>query len=355
MSTKTSNFFGVLRTVVMVTLVAALLWLMAEAQMVKSQSTSLQIVLLPTSEENGQTVVRASTQELWERTVEITLEGATSELDRAVRQFGGRFELALGSEIPTSPGTHDLDLRSLLRQHAVIQQSGVRVAEVTPETVSVEVDELISVDLPVRIQIPSGVEIQGSPQAEPAVVKLVGPSRIVNEMQSSGLDAVAQVDDEMIDSLTPGRSEMIRGVLVELLSSSSDQWETSVDPLRVDVRILLRSLTETLDLPPMPVQVMVAPDEIGRYVIEIAAADRDVVAVQVSGPGEAIEQIRNNSIVPTAFLALSLDQLESRVTSAVIEVHGLPEGVTMAGPPRTVQLTIRLVEPADQPAGTSAP
>ncbi len=352
MSAKSQGFLGAVRTAVMVTVIAALLWLMAEAQMVQSQTVSVQVVLIPGGEEGSATVVRAAPDAAWERTIEVTLEGATSELDRAVRQLGGRFELGLGREIPTTPGRYNLDLRALLRHHSVIQQNGVRIAKVVPDSVRVEVDELISVDLRVRVEFPNGVEVQGSPQAEPELVQLVGPSRVIARMQDEGLGAVAMVKSEAIAQLTPGRSEMIRGVHVELTGSPTDRWETSVNPARVDVRVLLRSLTETLELPPLPVQVLVAPDEIGRYVIEIAAADRDVVGVTVTGPAEAVELIRSKSVIPTAFLALTLDQLESQVTSAQIQVYGLPQGVTVVGAPREVQLTIRLAESADADSST---
>ena len=354
MSTRSQQVFSVARTMVLVTLIAVLLWLMAESQMVQTRTIEVQIVLVSKGEGQDGPVVRASPDVSWERTAELTLQGATSELDRVVRLLGGKFELRLGQEIPTTPGRHDLDLRSIWRQHSEIQGSGVTVAAVVPEVARVEVDELIKMTLPVRVELPSGVRVQGTPQSDPQQVELVGPASTIEMLRSSGASARVLVSDEMLLQLSPGRTETIRGVPVVVSGLSVGEWETRVTPQRVDVRVLLRSLSETLELGPMPVQVLVAPDEIGRYVIEIAPADRDVVGVVVAGPAEAIEQIRSGSVVPTAYLALSLDQLEARVTSASIRVSGLPPGVRMSGAERAVQLTIRPVgspERTEEPVG----
>ncbi|MCA9303633.1 MAG: hypothetical protein KC996_05895 [Phycisphaerales bacterium] len=341
MSSKGFHLFGAARTVVLVTIIAVLLWLMAESQMVQSRTIEVQIVLVSPAAAEGGAVVRASPDAVWERTAELTLQGATSELDRVVRTLGGKIELQLGREVPTTPGRHNLDLRSIWRQQPVIEGSGVTVAGVVPEEVRVEVDELVKIQMPILVELPAGVQVQGTPQSEPVQVELVAPSTTINQLQSSGAVARAVVASEQIEQLFPGRTETVRGVEVGVDGLAAGAWETRLSPSRVNVRVLLRSLTETLELGPMPVQVLVAPDEVGRYVIEIAPADRDVVGVSVVGPGEAIEQIRSGSVVPTAYLALSLDQLESRVTSAAIRVSGLPPGVRVSGAERTVQLTIR--------------
>lgn len=354
MSTKTRKVFGAVRTAVLVTIIAVLLWLMAESQMVQSRTIEIQIVLVSPSAVEGGAVVRASPDVVWERTAELTLQGATSELDSVVRLLGGKIELRLGREIPTTPGRHDLDLRGIWRQQPSIEGSGVTVAGVVPEVVRVEVDELVKVQMPVLVELPTGVQVQGTPQSEPAQVDLLGPASTVERLQAGGAVARAVVGPDQIAQLMPGRTETVRGVDVEVSGLAAGEWETQVKPGRVTVRVLLRSLTETLELGPMPVQVLVAPDEVGRYVIEIAPADRDVIGVSVVGPGEAIEQIRSGMVVPTAFLALSLDQLESRVSSAVIRVSGLPPGVRVSGAERTVQLTIRPAQSAgriEEPAG----
>ena len=353
MSSKGFHLFGAARTVVLVTIIAVLLWLMAESQMVQSRTIEVQIVLVSPAAAEGGAVVRASPDAVWERTAELTLQGATSELDRVVRTLGGKIELQLGREVPTTPGRHNLDLRSIWRQQPVIEGSGVTVAGVVPEEVRVEVDELVKIQMPILVELPAGVQVQGTPQSEPVQVELVAPSTTINQLQSSGAVARAVVASEQIEQLFPGRTETVRGVEVGVDGLAAGAWETRLSPSRVNVRVLLRSLTETLELGPMPVQVLVAPDEVGRYVIEIAPADRDVVGVSVVGPGEAIEQIRSGSVVPTAYLALSLDQLESRVTSAAIRVSGLPPGVRVSGAERTVQLTIRRCGPS--PASSSVP
>jgi hypothetical protein len=356
MSSEGKGIFRAVRTGVLVTIIAVLLWLMAESQMVQSRTIEVQIVLVSASAstEEGGTVVRASPDVIWERTAELTLQGATSELDRVVRLLGGKMELRLGQEIPSTPGRHDLDLRSIWRQNPEIESSGVSVAGVVPEMARVEVDELVKVALPVRVELPIGVQVQGTPQSEPEQVELIGPASTIEQLQSSGATARAIVQAELLDQLQPGRAETVRGVPIEVTGLDSGAWETRLLPRRVDVRVLLRSQTESLELGPMPVQVLIAPDEIGRYLIEIAPADRDVVGVSVIGPANAIEQIRSGSVVPTAYLSLTLDQLESRVSSAQIRVSGLPPGVRMSGADRTVQLAIRPVEvPARnaEPAG----
>ncbi len=346
---KPAGLWSKLRTVVLVSLIAGLLWLMAESQMVNAQIVSIRVVVVDAPREDGSFVARPAAGVVWEGVVEVTLEGATSELDRAMRQLGGDLELVVGEQIPETVGRHDLDMKAIWRRHPAVRQNGVRVGEVVPDMLSIEVDQLTAVDVPVRVSVPEGVELQGQGQSVPEELTLLTPKSVAARVNQPGLEAVVEVGADSIAQLTPGRAEIVRGLNYTLSEPVTDEWETRIRPARVDVRLFLRTLIETRELPPMPVQVLMAPDEVGRYVVELDAGDRDVVGVRVSGPAEAIEKIRSNGVVPTAFLALTLDQLVSRVTSAQIELYGLPEGVTVVGTPKVVQLSIRAVGKPESP------
>jgi hypothetical protein len=336
-----------LRTGILVTLITMLIWLLAESRTVQLRVTDLSPRLEVTAA--SRQVVRPPPGVRLPETVKLTLSGSAAGVNEVIRSLEGRLTLRVGIEVPASPGIHEINLREVLRDSDLIVNAGVGVLEVNPDRISVEVDDLTSASLPVRVIAPEGVafETQGAPRALPSVLRLRGPASVLARL--AGSEAVVYLDPARVAELIPGQPEMISRLRVDV-PQDPDRWATTVEPEYLDVALTLRSRTQTLVLAAMPVQVLLAPGEVGRWSVTLQPGDQDMVGVEVTGPSDQIERLRSGEIVPTALIALSFDELERAVESKVAQIQGLPPGVQVApGSDMGVRLTItrpQIEEPA---------
>lgn len=339
-----------LKTGVLVTLIALLIWLLAESRTVQIRVTDLspRLEVGPASRQ----VVRPALSTLLPESLRVTLSGSAAGVNEVVRSLEGRLTLRVGIEIPASPGVHELDLREILRDSELIVDAGVGVLEVNPESITVEVDDLTSASLPVRVIAPEGVafETQGAPRALPSALRLRGPASVLARL--AGSEAVLRLDPARVAELIPGQPEMISRLRVDV-PADPDRWATAVEPEYVDVALTLRSRTQSLVLAAMPVQILLAPGEVGRWRVTLQPGDQDMVGVEVTGPSDQIERLRTGDTLPTALIALSFDELERGVESKVAQIQGLPPGVQVVpGSDLGVRLTVTSAA-AQQPAARS--
>lgn len=333
-----------LRTVVLVSLVTLMVWLLAESRTVRSQAADLS-VRMETGPES-ELVVRAAPGFGWPDAVKIGLSGSTAGLDQVLRSLQGVLVLRVGIEIPASAGIHEIDLREVMRTSETFIEAGVTVNEVTPDRVRVQVDELAVASLPVRAIVPEGVAFEsgGAPRARPASLRVVGPAGVLARLE--GQEALVRLDPGVIDALRPGQSETITRVRVEL-PDDPDRWRTEFDPDFVDVTMTLRSRTQSYTLAPMPIQVLLAPGEVGRWSVSLQPGQQDLVGVEVTGPSDQIDRLRSGDVVPTALISLTFDELERGVENKQAQVQGLPPGVQVSpGANLGVRLSVRRTDPA---------
>lgn len=327
------------RTMVLVSVVTLLVWLLAESRTVR-----LQIMDVSPRIETGtdlETIVRAAPGHAWPESVRLTLTGSTAGLDQVGRLLQGRVLLRVGFEVPASPGVHEIDLREVLRDSDMLTEAGVAVTEVNPNRVWVEVDDVRSGSLPVRVIEPEGVafESNAGPRATPGTLRVRGPASVLARLQ--GAEGIVRLDPAAVARLRPGIAETLERQRVEL-PEDLDRWSTVFESEYVDVSLTLRSRTQSLVLDAMPIQVMIAPGEIGRWRVTLLPGAQDLVGIEVTGPSDQIERLRSREVVPTALIALTFDELERGVETKRAQVLGLPPGVQVAqGTDLTVRLLIR--------------
>ncbi len=351
------TIFARIRTLIIVTLLSMMIWLLAESRMVRSQSVEAQIAITNVETPGGvELVVRQVPGLSRVRVVEIQLEGSTSGIDELMRQLQNRLELRLGREIPARPGLFEIDLRTELRRSPDLDMHGVTISSVTPERVFIEVDEVETREFPVRVELPEGVETDGAPRVEPTLVRVRAPSSIMSEVQVAS--GVVSISRDQIEQLNPGRYETIPGGIVEIDGIDAETWATTIEPAQVDVYVTLKSVTQRLELDPLPVQIMIAPGEIGRWQVDIDDSDRDLIGVVVEGPVAGIEALRTKAVRPRAFVTLSFEDLERRINAKPAQIMNLPPGCRVVGTERVVGLQIDREtgsESSDEPAATPSP
>lgn len=332
-----------IRTVLMVSFLAIVIWLLAESRMVQTRVVELQIVLVGNSQDPAHRyVVRPPTDESWSESIEVELEGSLASLDQATRELRGRIQMVVGDLIPSRTGLHDLDLRNILRNHQPLRSHGVTVRSLSKDFIRVEVDELLSYELPVTVQLPANVALDGPVRTIPQTVTIEGPASIISRLD--GRQLIASPVRSSINALTPGRLETIPLVPVttpiQMEETSYPGWSPAINPPRVDIRLTIRSLTQTTVIDRLPIQILLAPGEVGRWNVALEPGNEDIVSIQISGPTEILNSINDGTITPSAILTLSFTDLERGITTKQVELLGLPAGVEVISDLPIIEFTI---------------
>lgn len=345
-----------IRTFIIVTLITLMVWLLAEARMVRNRTIEAQVVLTVIESAGGaKLVVRqaASSKGSVEpvRTVSIDIEGSTAGIDRFARALQNRVELRVGRDFPASRGVHSIDLKSLLSNSNEMEVHGLIITDVSPAMIRVEVDEIETREFPIRVLMPAGVELDGAPRAEPSSVRVTGPKGMFTQLD--GQEAFVHVADAQIIELTQGRLETIPGLVIDLPGINRTDWAMTIEPGQADVLVTVRTLTEKLTIPRLPIQVLIAPDGIGDWRVVIDDADKDMVNVMVEGPAEGIALLKSGETQPWAVVNLSFEDLGRRIRSKQAQILGLPAGCRVVSPSFTVNIEISPMESSPQAAGSS--
>ena len=359
-ATATANSLGLwaqIRTVILVSFLAILIWLLAESRMVQTRMVELQIVLVGNSQDpQHRYVVRPAIGELWTASIDVELEGSLASLDQASRDLRGRIQLLVGDQIPARPGIYDLDMRPILRNLAPLHTHGVSIGSLSSDFIKVEVDELVSIELPVRVDLPSSVALDGPVRSIPQTISLQGSATQIAILE--GREVLAIPSPSSIATLTPGRLETIPGVAltvpIAIDSSQAPGWAPVMDPSRVDIRLTVRSLTETTVIDRLPIQILLAPGEVGRWIVALDPGSEDLVSIQISGPSDALASIGDGSNVPSAILSLSFQDLERGISTKQVSLLGLPESVQILSDLPEISFAISPVPaPAQDPAAAT--
>ena len=120
----------------------------------------------------------------------------------------------------------------------------------------------------------------------------------------------------------------------------------AIDPASVQVTVTIRKQTSRLKLPGVPILVTAPWAELKRFGVEIKSGQRVLSEdVEVSGPSDVIDRISSGQIKIWAELRLTVDDLESAITSKQLHLN-VPPGVRIESAIPLVNLTITPVQGA---------
>jgi hypothetical protein len=334
-----------LRTLGVVTLVTVLTWVLAESQTVQQRSVSVEVKFAAGGDQRA---VRVSPDQdpgapRWTGLVEVTLEGAAGPIESVRRALRSGVTLTVGDELSAEPGVRAVDLREALRLDGALAGSGVSIREAGPPRVTLEVRAVEDRTVPVRAVLPEGSDTEVI-AVDPAVVTVRGPTTAVPQ---SGIEAVALVPGESVAGLLPGQTAERVPAAVRV-PGLAEAWGVRVTPERVAVSVRARSRVETVVVPSVPVQVLLAPSELDRWSIEVAPEDRDIRDVRVTGPVEQVARVASGDLRLVAVVRISFEELERGVGVKEATLTGLngtlPAGLRAEADDLSVGLTVEARE-----------
>jgi hypothetical protein len=107
----------------------------------------------------------------------------------------------------------------------------------------------------------------------------------------------------------------------------------------------VRSTTESVTLPSVPVWPMTPPTEFNRWRINVEPIL--LREIELTGPSDIMERIRSGDIRVIATIQLSSDDLDQQITSKTPVIVGLPDSVTVETRIDPVTITIEPLPVSD--------
>jgi hypothetical protein len=341
------SLWNALKTLTLTTLVAAMVWLFAEAETLRTANLQATVLVQarPQSASDGEQLVvdvkGAKVPQVREVTIRMEVEGAAARMDEAERILGSvPVILTLGDPaVPASTGEHSIDLLSALRSHPQLAELGVSVQRIEPASVDVMIDELMVRELPVRVALPEGGEFESAPVVSPPRVRVRLPKRDAEALPNDAAVELTVARAEF-DRLTPGKAESLTGMRLRAPDALAQNARVTLTPNIADVQLTIRSRLVEHVLPRVPVALRMLPVDMAKWDVYLTPDEQYLSNVRVQGPGEVIDRVRDGSLVLTATVALSSDELQRGVSSKDVTFEGVPSSVRVTSAKRSVGVVI---------------
>lgn len=315
---------------ILVTLIAVMIWLAAEAESLGTTTVPARVTFAGLEiRDEGRLI---ATPKDWDGNVTLDLRGSRASLQTARSTLESRIDLLPGvAGVPSEAGEYQLDLLSVLQQTEKLRGSGVTIESVSPRRVSIEIRELVVVQLPIRPELP-GVLVQGEigvgpqtasvrlPKANTAIVENPSAAPVVAQPSQQQLTGLGEAGLKSIP-VTLQLPEILRGKPnVELLTRTATLTFTTQSGVR----------TDTLSA---PVWTLTPSLEVGNWVVEIDSADQ-LLTVKVTGPNAVMDRLRSTTSGDRliAVLDLSSDELDAGIESKAVGFALLRNGAPIALP-----------------------
>jgi hypothetical protein len=318
-----------LKTLVWVIPITLVIWIYAEREQ----------VIAPTGPNVSKVSVHIVTSdpklyvEMWDSTdpnptVDLKLTGPQQALERVKER--------LTSNIPRGLPTIDLGTLAVGKKQQVnildhiqnmdlFKSNGVTVQDVQPPTISVNVDSLVHVTLPV--QVPTTVNnLSPDSHFEPPNITVSGPESLLKSLAASGeLKAYANLVGNA-DLKTEGQ-HTINSVPI-VLSPQLPEGKLRIDPSQVKADFRVRAADVPYTIQNMPITVNAAPSTIHNF--DLVLSGGESITITVTGPQEQIDAMKAKTVPFSAVLEVS--QEDSSITASPSKklTYFMPPGVKVS-------------------------
>ncbi len=311
---------AMLKTACIVTIVSALIWLYAESESVRTEEfRSVRVnFTVPTGSERAVWLAADRTSAM---SINITLEGPTAAIDALRRVLATPLELSPGSGLRAESGVQVVQFREALRRHPSIRRTPVTIVDVSPAEVSVHVDDLVRVPMPVRVELPREFELSSPAQLSAAQATVVMPASLRDRVGESAFVSAA-IERERLERLTRDRLERITDVRLQAPMSIRTEPFVRVEPPDTVVSLTLKGQRVSIVLPTVFVEIQIAPELLRNWIVEIPPEERFLRGVTVTGPADLVAQIERTGLV--AYVRILSEDLERQIQSKEAVFYELP-------------------------------
>lgn len=317
-----------LKTYLLVTVVTILVWLYLENENIRRyDNVPLDIVLTPATPQLIVSATKASP-------VLVSVRCSTNQYEQLkALAASGPLKIELREDAASPEQT--LVLLDKLNSLRSLSDLGVIVEDVRPMTLSARVERLVERSVPVVIN--SGdLQLQAAPTIEPAKVSLTLPASLAEGLGDLTLAApLASLPNASSFEVNEPYLLAVPVALPESLRRPG----VKVEPASVKVGFTIRKLTKETVVPRVTIVIEAPLVKLADYTIKLDENDLFIRDVRLTGPNDLIDRIDRGEIPITAVLRLTAAELDSDLTSKLLEFNK-PEQVKVASPVPQVKFTI---------------
>ena len=273
-----------------------MVWFWAEANTKNSTVVEIKINFSPPAGSN-------SIISPFEKGAKITFQGTRSELEAAKVACSDGLTIT----VPTTDGTPNIDLVSRIAQLDAIRQTGVEVSDVDPDSISLSVKTMVSVEA-VVVPVLDDVQISGDVTVDPATVTLLIPSSVRDTLPES---------IQVTVSLSPNELALLQHGVVHTenvgvrLPAPLDLPDIKIEPSTVSISFKIQSNTAKTLISQVRILLAGPAEDYSNYVIELP---RKIISnVTVEADAELIDQIESGEATVFAIVRLASRDMEMSI------------------------------------------
>lgn len=342
MAEQTGHWGQRLRTWLVVTLITVLVWLYAEGQAISQRSEQLMVTFVAP----GQNVaIEPKTPFGTDPPVRITatFRGSTGQLAQVRRVIEeGPIELEVSGRTENGSGEQNIVVRDALL-NSRLGEMGVNIVETTPPTMTLHVEPLTTVELPVELA-EQDLQLSEQPEIEPATVQVTLPTRL--EEEAEGRSVPVRLDESERGRLEPNTPATLRRVSLVVPEALESRW-TKLEPAHVAVTLTIRKQTDTVVQELIPVELGLSPLLAQQYDFALSQEDYYLRDVELTGPADVLQRIKEGGVTVKAVLHPTTEQVETAVSDGeptpitITPKLNLPPDVTVTSLLPDVPVTVR--------------
>ncbi|MCP4758550.1 MAG: hypothetical protein GY894_00345 [Planctomycetes bacterium] len=299
-------------TIVLVTIVTILIWLLAAAKTRQVEILAGQLEFTVASDAAGDRYQVTPSQ----IPVTVTLEGPALRVRQARNVLTSA---SIRIPLPAEHGVQEISqLVTLVQVAQTIAETGVTVVGVEPPTAVVEITEFIRRTAVTRADIQSASTVQDV-SVTPKEVSVSAPQDVVHELpETLVVDAV--VDPRDVARLEPGVLHTVECAL-KLPDSLRLPVGVTIDPPTALVSFQLVARQRRADVPRVRIQVISTPQDFAAYAIELSEPMLTDVTIEASP--DDISEVQAGRAQVIAVVHLSTNDKERGIESKPISFFAI--------------------------------
>lgn len=324
-----------IQTAVVVTLLAILIWLYAEAQnpaVPLDQEVTVQLLPPPGSDLR---VRLDSTDRL-----SLLLTGPNAELQELKKQLRlqqNSLRLTLGEfGLPTTPGDYKEPIINYLEEHPLFKNSRIRVQTKESNVLVFTVYAMAERTFNIESGALPNVQTEGPIVIDPTTVKVRIPANILNTLNEDALKVIAVPRLQAGQVYKPGVPYTLDATLT--MPGIADPSAIEFPPGPVRLTFTVHTTRTELAVPNVPIRIVLLPVDQNRY--DITISEPLIAELKIAGPSDLITRIRDGSIRITGEAVFSSDELTQQITTKLISFDHLPDSLSILSAPITIAVTI---------------
>jgi YbbR domain-containing protein len=220
----------------------------------------------------------------------------------------------------TQGGTYDVPVQ------VTTVNPAIQVLDVTPATVSVQLDPLVTKIVPVEIErgeVPPGLEV-GTATATPSTVTVSGPKTIVDQVVAARADVVIQPSGIDID-------EDVALIPVDAVGDARSPADVAPTTARISIRVFSEPETRTLPVSP----VVTGTPAAGFEIDEISVVPSTVLVEGDADPLAALARVDTEPVSVSGLSETQTFETELALPGGIEAVDPVPIRVTVSFRPIT--------------------